>query len=142
MTMTEPKANHGQFPPAPDDMPKAQRALWDRIVRSFPSDWFRASDLLLLTELVRAHAMADELHERIAKTTDTAELKTLLQLRDAEARRAASLATKLRMPPQSRSDRHLAGVAASKVRAGVARPWEGNPFYEFDSPAERFFKDQ
>jgi len=70
--------------------------------------------------------MADELHERIQKSGDLAELKVLLQLRDVESRRAAALATKLRMPPQSRSDRHRAGTAARAVDG--RRPWEKNPF--------------
>jgi hypothetical protein len=73
---------------------------------------------------IRAHDMADTLHERIKATTDIAELKTLLQLRDVEVRRFAALATKLRLPPQSRSDRHLAGAAARHIR-GTARPWDG-----------------
>lgn len=136
-TMAKANTNLGAFPPAPDDMTPGQVARWDLTVRSFPSDWFRASDLPLLVELIRAHDMADQLHQRIAGTADLAELKTLLQLRDAETRRAASLATKLRMPPQSRSDRHLAGRMARDASGN--RPWEPNPFDEFDDPADRFF---
>lgn len=128
---TRTSTNHGKFPPAPKSMPPAQRSHWNATVRSFPSDWFRAADLPILTEMVRAHTMADELAGRIAKTKDLAELKTLLQLRDAESRRAASLATKLRLPPQSRSDRHLAGAAARFV-SGTSKPWD---------KTSRFFDD-
>lgn len=134
---TRASTNHGKFPPAPKSMPPAQRSHWNATVRSFPSDWFRAADLPILTEMVRAHTMADELAGRIAKTKDLAELKTLLQLRDAESRRAASLATKLRLPPQSRSDRHLAGAAARFVR-GTHKPWDteepddGDGFFDDD----------
>jgi hypothetical protein len=116
-------------------MPEEQRRLWDETMRSYPNDWFRAIDLRLVHELVRALAMSDVLAERIAVTTDVAELAVLLRLRDTEARRAAALATKLRLPPQSRSDRHLAGVAARNLR-GTARLWEvADP----DDPEESFF---
>lgn len=120
-----------KFHPPPTGMPPAQRRYWTKTVRSFPADWFRDSDLPLVVELVRAHAMADSLAKRIETTNDLTDLKTLLQLRDGEARRAAALATKLRLPPQSRSDRHLAGAAARHVR-GTKRPWDD---------AEGFFGD-
>ena len=74
--------------------------------------------------------MADALAARIAGTDDLGELSTLLALRDREARRAAALATKLRMPPQSRSDRHRAGTHAETARG--ARPW--------DTDEDRFFQ--
>lgn len=134
--MPRPAANLNLFPPAPAGMTPEQVARWDATVRSFPTTWLKASDLPLLTELIRAHSMADDLAERIASTTDLAELKTLLGLRDMEARRAAALATKLRMPPQSRSDRHLAGRMARD--AGGTRPWEFNAFDDLDDP-DRIF---
>lgn len=134
MTMTKPPRYVDQFPPAPADMPEELRSQWDATVRAFPVGWFRGSDLPLLTEMIRAHAMADTLHKRIGETTDLAELKTLLQLRDVEARRAAALATKLRLPPQSRSDRHLAGREARDARGGAA-PWEWDP-------AEEYFRER
>jgi hypothetical protein len=90
-------------------------------VKSFPSDWFRRSDAPLLVELIRALAQADALAARIAKTEELGELKVLLDLRDREARRAAAISTKLRLPPQSRSDRHAAATAA---RPSGTRPWE------------------
>jgi len=131
----KPPGNLGKFPPAPTGLTAAQRRYWTATVRSFPADWFRASDLPLVVELVRAHAMADDLEKRIAKTSDLADLKTLMQLRDGEVRRAAALATKLRLPPQSRSDRHLAGAAARHIR-GTARPWD-----DTDDGEEHFFRD-
>ena len=108
-------------------------------MRSFPIDWFRPVDLKLVEEMVRALAMAETLAERIASTEDVDELAKLLRMRDTESRRAAALATKLRLPPQSRSDRHLAGAAARRLK-GTARPWEsyGDP----NDPAESFFTNR
>lgn len=110
------------LPTAPASATDHERRLWDLTVRSFPHDWFRGSDLPLLLELVRALAMADNLAERIAGCEDIANLKLLLELRDRETRRAAALATKLRTPPQSRSDRHVAGVKGKRTTS--ARPWD------------------
>lgn len=121
----------GKPPPPPKTMPVAQQALWRLTVDSFPADWLKGSDLALLTEMVRALAMCDELESRIAKCKDTAEFKMLLEFRDREARRAAALATKLRLPPQSRSDRHRAGTAAAHT---ARRPWE-------ITPTDRFFTE-
>jgi hypothetical protein len=104
-------------------------------VRGFPADWFRTSDVPLLVELVRALAQADSLAARIAETTNLADLKVLLDLRDRESRRAAAISTKLRLPPQSRSDRHAAGTAA---RPGGARPWELPDILEDDE--DEFFR--
>jgi hypothetical protein len=117
-------------PKPPNDMPAAQRRYWTATVDSFPSDWFRPSDFPLLTELCRALCTADLLAGLIDAAKDLENLEKLLALRDREARRAAALSTKLRIPPQSRSDRHLAGAAAAKSHG--RRPW-------LDDPSERFF---
>ena len=116
-------------PAAPKGLPSTDRKLWRRIVCSFPGDWFRASDFPLLIEMVRALAMSDTLSEKIAKCDDTAKLKTLLALRDRECRRAAGLATKLRLPPQSRSDRHLAGARTNQFTYNERR--KQNAFSQF-----------
>jgi hypothetical protein len=119
----------------PAGLSKRESELWQLTVRSFPADWFRSSDGPLLIELVRALSQADALAERIAKTTELSELKVLLDLRDREARRAAAISTKLRLPPQSRSDRHAAGTAA---RPGGSRPWDYPDILE-DDDDEKFF---
>lgn len=119
-------------------MPPDQARQWDVTVRSFPPDWFRPSDLALLVELIRAQGMADDLHRRIEATSDLGELQILLRLRDTESRRFAALATKLRMPPQSRSDRHLAGAAARHIR-GTARPWDTNEGDDDDQFFGKYF---
>jgi hypothetical protein len=123
-------------PKLPPGLSPREGQLWRLTIKSFPTTWFRGSDTPLLIEMVRALAQADALAGQIAETREIGELKTLLDLRDREARRAAALATKLRLPPQSRSDRHAAATAA---RPGGARPWDDGDVLE-DDDDEQFFR--
>jgi hypothetical protein len=120
-------------PQPPPGTPRAESSVWRATVAAMPPDWIRRSDFPLLMELCRAVVMCNTLAKKIAKATDTGELKTLLDLRDRESRRAAALSTKLRLAPQSRYDRHAAGTAARN--SGHRRPWEHDP-------ADRFFKNE
>ncbi len=119
------------FPQPPATLPPAQVELWNAFVSSFPSDYFRTSDLPLITELCRAVATADFLASRIESTHATPEeLKRLLALRDVESRRAASLSKALRAAPSARYDRQQTGVELRKTRT----PWAENPFAQFVNP--------
>jgi len=111
-------------------MSPAEKRTWQQLVDAFPPDWLKPSDRFLLAEAVRAFVTAHDLAKRI-KRAKAEDLKPLLQMRDVEARRGAALMTKLRMPPQSRSDRHAAGTAATKFGAG--RSWE-------EARDDRFFE--
>lgn len=117
-----------QYPPPPESLPAALHEQWSAVVRSFPADHWRAPDLPLLLEMLRATDTANTLAARIAETSATEDLAKLLKLRDVEARRAATLSTKLRLCPQSRSDRH---VAERLARAAGQRPWEVDGGEEF-----------
>ncbi|MFT3793021.1 MAG: hypothetical protein QM741_18575 [Rudaea sp.] len=128
----------GRFPPAPADLPQPQREQWDETVRAFGSSWWKPSDYPLLHEYLRALAMADGIAPLIAGTTDADDLRKLLSARDLEVKRACTLATKLRIAPQSRSDRHLAGRLARDAGRGAPKPWEFGVI-DPDDPGERFF---
>lgn len=117
------KQSH-KAPPAPKHLPPAQKALWNRIAGSFPTDWFKDSDLPLLLELCRALHTADELANSMEGVKNLEVLKKFLDLRDREARRAASLSRTLRLPPQSRYDRQAAATAG---RDYGQRPWKNQP---------------
>lgn len=120
-------------PPAPKGTSAAQARIWKETVESFPDDWFRGSDMPLLTEMVRALDMSNRLAKKIARCKDDSKLKSLLEMRDRECRRAAALSTKMRLPPQSRSDRHVAGVSA---KAGsLNKPWD-------QDASEKFFDNK
>lgn len=111
--------------PAPEDLSEVERALWVEIVESKPADWFGADSRPILKEYVRATVACDRLAEKVNKAlegSDVRETKVLLDLRDREARRVASLATKLRLTQQSRYGARSA--ARADARAPGKRPWQ------------------
>lgn len=107
---------------APASLSPAELELWEGIVESKPANWFDAAAAPVLAEYVRAAAVCDRLAALIGAEGGI-EMKALLDLRDREARRAASLATKLRLLPQSRFTPGAASTAAGKPMG--PRPWRG-----------------
>ena len=100
--------------------------MWSEIVDSKPADWFDLDSVPVLKEYIRAALTCDSLagvvEEALAECGDARELKTILDMRDKEARRVASLATKLRLTQQSRYTPQSAATANRK--AGGKRPWQ------------------
>lgn len=117
-------------PAAPAGLSAEEAALFDALVKDWPTGHFKQSDLALVGEYCRALAMADELGKQALSAAGMDDLKIVLDLRDREARRAAALARTLRLAPQSRYDRHASATAANKVKG--SRPWEENPFAALD----------
>lgn len=114
---------------APDDLSDAERELWLSVVESKPAEWFGADSLPLLKEYVRAIALCDVLDGQVKRAiegdTNNASVglvKMFLDMRDKEAKRATSLATKLRLTQQSRYTPQAAATADK--RAGGRRPWQ------------------
>lgn len=109
----------------PDDLTPEQAARWRAVVDSKPVDWFGPDSLPLLKEYVRAEAMCDLLAVQIEAAMsggEPGEIKAMLDMRDKESKRLASLATKLRLTQQSRYTPQAAATANKK--AGNARPWQ------------------
>lgn len=107
----------------PKGLTPEELTLWRAVVDSKPADWFGEDSAPLLTEYVRAVHMCDRLREQIEVAIAEGEVpEKLMRLRDMEAKRATSLATKLRMTQQSRYTPQAAATANKK--AGNARPWE------------------
>lgn len=110
----------------PAHLTAAQSALWAAVVETKPADWFGADSAPLLAEYVRAVEMCDRLSLQvealIAGAAEPAELKMLLDMRDKESKRVASLGTKLRLTQQSRYTPRAA--AGADARAGSPRPWQ------------------
>lgn len=109
----------------PDDLTPEQAARWRAVVDSKPVEWFGPDSLPLLKEYVRAEAMCDLLAVQIEAAMsggDPGEIKAMLDMRDKESKRLASLATKLRLTQQSRYTPQAAATANKK--AGNARPWQ------------------
>lgn len=116
---------------APDGLSDAESRLWTDVVDSKPADWFGGDTAPLLLEYVRAVVMSDMLDEKIKMALDGGvELELLgkvmegfLRLRDMESKRAVSIATKLRLTPQSRYTPQAAATANKKVGNG-GRLWD------------------
>lgn len=118
-------------PPAPQDLSEAETALWVEIVESKPVDWFGPDSIPVLKEYVRASLLCDVLAAKVKRAIEGGEdeqvtvnvVKLFLDMRDKEARRAVSLATKLRLTPQSRYGPRTA--ERQNAKAGGKRPWQG-----------------
>ncbi|MEJ7746068.1 MAG: hypothetical protein WKF61_04800 [Luteimonas sp.] len=105
-----------------------QQAMWREIVATKPVDWFGADSAPLLTEYVRAVDMGNRLAFAIeaamaGEAEEGVSLKDLLKMRDTEARRTLSLATKMRLAQQSRYTDKSAGTAANRA-AKTGSPWQ------------------
>ena len=94
----------------PGGMPEAEASLWRDIVSSKPVDWFQSDSAPLLTEYVRAKVMCDRLSEMLV-TLNPETMKSLLDMRDKESRRLATLGCKLRLTQQSRYTPQAAATA-------------------------------
>jgi hypothetical protein len=94
-----------------------EQALFRDVIRSMGANYWKAGDIPMIAEYVRALRMAETLAARIAACEAVDDMRKLLDMRDREARRAAALARTLRLAPQSREDRHGAAV---KARGGGA----------------------
>ena len=117
-------ANPRLAPPAFLTPPQA--ALWQEIVATKPAEWFGPDSAPVLTEYVRAVETCNVLELQVRKALDDGEpdwIERILKLRDKEARRAADLATKLRLTQQSRYTPQAAATA-SKRTLHASKPWE------------------
>ncbi len=108
----------------PNDLPEPCRSIWRELVDALPPDRFHASDRPLLVLYCRALHQAALAFEGLEQygAADGDSVSPWLRVADSSTKQAATLATKLRLCPQSRLDRKVAGPAA---RGGDApRPWE------------------
>lgn len=110
--------------PPPSDLSETEAELWSEIVDSKPADWFDVDSAPVLKEYVRAIVTCDQLARVVGQALNGAgmDLKTALDMRDKEARRLTSLATKLRLTQQSQYTAKSAATA--NRRAAGKRPWE------------------
>jgi hypothetical protein len=121
----------GQWPQAPEGLTDTQKANWDAIVHTKPSDWFGPDTYPLLIEYVRAIDSADVIAtalngfnpEWMSDPEGLKRFDQLTRLQDAKATSLARLATKMRLSQQSRYTEKTAGTAAKQASAG-RKPWE------------------
>ena len=114
-----------QRPQPPEDLNPEEVQVWQDTVNSLQADWFRGETLNLLTQycrhVVSARFLAEHLEQMRgnADTFDNREYAAMLRARKGETDAIATLATKLRITPQSTTSH------AAVKRGGVkAKPWE------------------
>ena len=119
--------------PTPDPfapLTPGERAIWDQVIGSKPAGWFTAEIGPLLEAYCAAVETGRFLATRIAElqaadSVDEARLFSLLKAKDRETRGASSLATKLRLTPQSRYTPATAGRSHDAFNAAPVDPVTG-----------------
>ena len=120
-------------PVAPDNLTADQKAEWEAITRRLPGDYFpRECHPLLeayvqhVTALKLLSAEVDRFEaEWLDDALGLARYDRLLGMRERESRALSSLATRLRLSPQSRYHQKTAANAAAKEPPnGGRKPWE------------------
>ena len=110
----------------PEGLSQFQAEMWVRVVNTKPIEWFGEDSAPLLVEYVRCVETLDRLEGMVRMALDGAEdldMFKLLKARDAEARRANSLAGALRLTNQSRYTPQAAATAAKKAQI-ADKPWQ------------------
>lgn len=105
----------------PAGLTEDQAEVWRSVVGARSADFFGEDAAPLLEEYCRVVAMCRLLAVQIEAGIaggEADELKALLDMRDKESRRMASLATKLRITNQSRYTPQAAGTAAKRGAGG------------------------
>ena len=95
-----------QRPDAPYDLTDEQAAEWWSIVNGMPADWFPRETHGMLSDYCRHVVKSRRVAQMVAaaeeeKELDVEKLDRLYKMADRESRAASSLATRLRITPQS-----------------------------------------
>ena len=130
LAVVTPIADHRPAPP--EGLTAEQAAEWTAVVRRLPSDYFPRECHQLLAAFCRHvssfRVLSASIDEFKSEWTVSDEgLKRygdLLALREREGRALSSLATRLRITPQSRYHPRTAGVAAADAGSGRPKPWD------------------
>lgn len=95
-------------PPAPTELTVEQATIWKETVDRMPADWFPTETHPLLIQYCRHVSEARFIASKIAivradaSKVSVERYELLLRLQDRESRAIATIATKLRLTPQSR----------------------------------------
>ena len=105
----------------PDGLTDEQAQVWRETVGARSADFFGQDAVPMLEEYCRVVVMCRLLAMQIEAELpggEIGEVKALLDMRDKESKRLASLATKLRITNQSRYTPQAAGTASKKGAGG------------------------
>jgi phage terminase small subunit len=113
-------------PDPPEGLSKAGAAIWRAVIGDLPGGWVTPANEAMLTAYCwhidtgrRLSSMIDALDFAV---TDIRQLGRLLEMRARETAASASMATKLRLTPQSRIGPRTAARRADGPTG--SRPWE------------------
>lgn len=110
-------------PAAPDGLTDEEATVWDQTVGSEPAELVRPAVHGLLAEYCRHTVRGRRIAEMVgqaerAQPLDVMLLDRLYKMAERESRAASSIASRLRLTPQSTVSRKIARPPL------VARPWE------------------
>jgi len=130
LAVVRPITDHRPSPP--EGLTEEQAAEWTAITRRLPAGHFprechgllmayckHISSFRMLSESVDSFRS-----EWLITDEGLGRYGALLALREREGRALSSLATRLRITPQSRYHPRTAGVAAADAGSGRSKPWE------------------
>ena len=108
----------------PDSITEDAAALWREIVASKPAEWFQVDTAPLLEAFCTLTVEYRRAARALAATSteDTHTYRLMVDVTTKLAKDAASLATKMRLTPQSRYTPQSAATAHKKA-ATAAKPW-------------------
>lgn len=128
LSVVTPLSTHRIAPP--EHLTHAQAKQWREIVDSLPADYLRPGDVPLLSAYCcassyhqQAHALLEAEGMVLTNERGNAQVHPAVAILTAQAANLASLATKLRLCPSSRYDKHKAANMQRGAGLG-ARPWE------------------
>lgn len=115
--------------PPPEELTEAEKATWRQVMNAKPAGWFDKSHLPLLTQYVRHISYVAIIKDQIAGmkpdwlTTSEGlqRYDKLLSMHEREGRAISSLATRMRLTPQSTYD---AKKGAGYVPKDGPKPWD------------------
>lgn len=108
----------------PHDLTDEEVEVWAAVAGAEPADWFSPSTVPLLAQYCRHVVGARRIAELIERATGDPALTVsdydrLLKMQERESRAIASLATKMRIAPQSTTNHR-----GNKRPRVAKRPWE------------------
>lgn len=111
-------------PVPPNTLSEEEKLLWRKVVNSLPPGWIRPEAESLLANYVSHETEAKEITRLIEEGKgshdfNVAEYDRLCKMREREVRSASSLATRLRLTPQSTYD-----PKKSKGKGTQKAPWD------------------
>lgn len=115
--------------PAPAELTEAEKETWRQVMNAKPAGWFDKSHIPMLTQYVRHISHVAIIKDQIAMMkpewlTGDDGLKRydkLLAMHEREGRAISSLATRMRLTPQSTYD---AKKGAGYMPASGPKPWD------------------